>query len=80
MINALEDLNGEKVKKDELVLLEEKMLRHLGFDFNFPGPVQLMERYMRILNYDLNKTVMDMVYQICKFQLNDALFLKYKPS
>ena len=26
---------------------------------------------MRILNYDLNKTVMDMVYQICKFQLND---------
>ena len=38
MINALEDLNGEKVKKDELVLLEEKVLRHLGFDFNFNGP------------------------------------------
>ena len=38
MINALEDLNGEKVKKDDLVQLEEKILRHLGFDFNFNGP------------------------------------------
>lgn len=35
---------------------------------------------MRVLDYDLNKTVTDMAYQICKFQLNDALFLKYKPS
>ena len=35
---------------------------------------------MRILNYDLNRTIFDMSYQICKFQLNDAQFLKYQPS
>lgn len=39
-----------------------------------------MERYLRLLGYDLNPTVNDMAYQICKFQLNDANFLKFRPS
>ena len=52
----------------------------LGFDFNFPGPVQSMERFLRILDYYLNKTIYDMSFQICKFQCNDAQFLKYRPS
>jgi hypothetical protein len=39
-----------------------------------------MERYLRILDYDLNKTIYDMSFQICKFQCNDAQFLKYRPS
>lgn len=52
----------------------------LGFDFNFPGPIQSMERYLRILDYDLNRTIQDMGFQISKFQLNDAKFLKYRPS
>jgi hypothetical protein len=52
----------------------------MGFEFNFPGPMQSMERYLRILGYDKNKIVVDMSFQICKFQLNDARFLKYKPS
>ena len=38
MINALEDLNGDKCKKEDLVNLEETILRHFGFDFNFTGP------------------------------------------
>lgn len=38
MINALEDLNGDKCRKEDLVELEEKILRLLGFDFNFNGP------------------------------------------
>ena len=39
-----------------------------------------MERYLRILGYNLNKTIADITFQICKFQLNDAKFLKYRPS
>ena len=60
--------------------MEAHILVMLGFDFNFPGPVQSMERYLRILDYDLNKTIYDMSFQICKFQCNDAQFLKYRPS
>jgi hypothetical protein len=52
----------------------------MGFDFNFPGPVQSMDRFLRILNYDKNKTIREMSYQICKFQLNEAKFLNYRPS
>lgn len=52
----------------------------MQFDYNFPGPIQSLERYLRILDYDQNKTVYDMSYQICKFQLNDSLFLDYRPS
>ena len=39
-----------------------------------------MERYLRILNFDFNKIVYDMCYQICKFQMNDSKFLQYRPS
>jgi len=39
-----------------------------------------MERYLRILDYDLNKTIYDMSFQISKFQCNDAGFLNYRPS
>jgi hypothetical protein len=52
----------------------------LGFDFNFPIPMQSMDRYLRILNRDKDKTIREMSYQICKFQLNEALFLNFRPS
>lgn len=56
------------------------MLITFGFDFNFPNPIHSMERYLRILNYDKNQTVKDMSFQILKFQLNDSVFLNYRPS
>jgi hypothetical protein len=56
------------------------MLIIFGFDFNFPNPIHSMERYLRILNYDKNQTVKDMSFQILKFQLNDSVFLNYRPS
>jgi len=38
MIYALEDVNGDIVKREELIDLESKILRQFGFDFNFVGP------------------------------------------
>ena len=63
-----------------MVDLEAHMLITFGFDFNFPNPINSMERYLRILNYDKNQTVKDMSFQIMKFQLNDSVFLNYRPS
>lgn len=80
MINLLTDEEKKYVSKSSLIELEAKILCIMGFDFNFPGPMQSMERFLRVLNYDKNKTIQDMAYQICKFQLNDARFLNYKPS
>ena len=57
------------------------MIKKLNFNFVIPGPIQSMERYLRILNYDINKSVVySMAYQICKFSQNDSLFLNYRPS
>lgn len=60
--------------------MEEKILVAMDFDFNFPGPIQSLERYLRILGYDLNKIIFDIAFQVCKFSLNDAKFLNYAPS
>lgn len=76
----LTDEEKKYVNKQSLIELESQILIKMGFDFNFPGPIQSMERYLRILNYNTNKTIQDMAFQICKFQLNDARFLNYKPS
>lgn len=80
MINLLTPEEKKNVTKQSLIDLESDILIKLGFDFNFPGPVQSMERYLRILGYDLNRSVFDMSFQICKFQLNEAKFLDYRPS
>lgn len=49
MINALIDLRGKVVTKDDIVLMEEEIVLQFGFDFNFSSTLQFMERYMQIL-------------------------------
>jgi len=80
MINLLSPEEKKNVTKQSLIDLEADILIKLGFDFNFPGPIQSLERYQRLLDYQLNKTVYDMGFQICKFSLNEAMFLNYRPS
>ena len=80
MINLLSPEEKKNVTKQALIELEADILIKLGFDFNFPGPIQALERYLRVLGYDLNRSVFDMSFQICKFQLNEAKFLDYRPS
>jgi hypothetical protein len=67
MINLLSSEEKKNVTKQSLIELESDILVKLGFDFNFPGPIQTMERYLRLLGYNNNKTVYDMGFQICKF-------------
>ena len=62
MINLLNEEEKKHVSKQSLIDLEANILCKLGFDFNFPGPVQFMERYLRILGYDLNKVVYEMAF------------------
>ena len=80
MINLLSEDEKKNITKQSLIDLEADILIKMGFDYNFPGPIQSLERFLRILKYDQNKTVYDMSYQICKFQLNDSMFLEYRPS
>lgn len=67
MISLLTIEEKKYVNKRALIDLEAQILMTLGFDFNFPGPIQSMERYLRIMNYDLNGTIRGMCFQIAKF-------------
>jgi len=80
MIALLSKAEQEIVTKSSLKEMEKDIIDKLGFDFNFPGPVQTMERFLRLLEYDQNPTVFEFAYELCKFQLNDAKFLDYRPS
>ena len=67
MINLLPDEERKYVTKKQLILLEQDIIQKLGFDFNFPGPMQSMERFLRLLNYDQNPTLIDIAFQVLKF-------------
>lgn len=62
MINLLSSDEKKSVTKQSLIDLEADILIKMGFDFNFPGPVQSMERFLRLMNYDLNRSVYDMCF------------------
>ena len=50
------------MSKQQLIDLEAQILTSLGFDFSWPGPIQSMERFLRVLEFDQNKIVNDMGY------------------
>mmetsp|Transcript_2689 Transcript_2689/g.4531 ORF Transcript_2689/g.4531 Transcript_2689/m.4531 type:complete len:410 (+) Transcript_2689:474-1703(+) len=80
MINMLSDSEKKNMTKDSLADLEFDILVKLEFGFNFPGPMECVERFLRILEYDHKKIVFDMSFQICKFALTESKFLNYRPS
>ncbi len=80
MINLLSDSEKKHMNKESLVDLEFKILMELNYDFNFPGPMESVERFLRILEYDHKKIIYDMSYQICKFALTESKFMNYRYS
>jgi len=80
MIYALNDVNGDTVKREDLIDLEQKILRQFGFDFNFVGPKQFLDRYMRILELDNKPKVYKMALQILSLSIVNHKLISYRPS
>ena len=64
----------------DLINLEVDIGHRFGWNFNFQGPCEFIDRYVRILSIDKIKTIRNMACQFCKFALNEAKFLNYRPS
>jgi hypothetical protein len=62
MISLLTEEEKKSVTKQKLIDLETNILIMFGFDFNFPGPLQSMERFLRLLDYDLNSQIYEMCF------------------
>jgi hypothetical protein len=80
MIKLLNKKEKQMVTKEELEDLEFEIILMFGCDFNFHGPINFVDRYLRLLNYSNEEVIQMMCYEICKFSLNDDLFLSYMPS
>lgn len=52
MTQYLSEAERSWATTQELEKLEHDILIRFGFDFNFQGPVQFIERFLRILNYN----------------------------
>lgn len=80
MIGLLSNQEYRCVSKAELIELEYDIVIRFGCDFNFPGPIETMERFLRILGYHKNPQVVSMARDIIKQQIRQASFLNYRPS
>lgn len=66
MISLLTNDEYKHVSKQALIELEREIINLFGFDFNFPGPIESMERFLRILGYNKNKEVDKLARNILK--------------
>jgi len=80
MIIHLSEEDKVFATKEVLTDLEQDIITRFGFEFNFSGPMEFINRYLRVLGYDKNDQIKIICEQLCRFQLNYSTFLKYKPS
>lgn len=80
VISFLAEEEKKEVTVKALAIMESEVLIALGFDLSVPGPVVSIERFLHLLKVDDVPIIRQMTDQICKFALNDAHFLKYRPS
>jgi hypothetical protein len=52
MVGLLSEDEQKSITVKQMITLEADILVKLSFDFNFASPIQSMERYLRLLNYD----------------------------
>lgn len=78
--------HGVKLDKQELINLEEKILRTLEFSCHHVSPIPFLERYLRIYGVDQAEEVTDesQIYELAfsysLFMQRESHFLKYRPS
>ena len=80
MINALIDLRGKVVSKEDIVLMEEEIVLQFGFDFNFSSTFQFMERYMQVLGMQSHEGVRKTATQLIVLQNVDEEMLNHNAS
>lgn len=80
MIGLLSNDEYKCVSKQALIDMEYDIILKFGCDFNFPGPIESMERFLRLMGYHKNKQVDKICREIMKQQIREANFLNYRPS
>ena len=80
MMKLLNKKESQLCTKEDLIDLEFEMIFLFSCDFTYHNPVHFIDRYLRLLNFNNEVVINMMCIEICKFSLNDEMFLNYKPS
>lgn len=74
------------VTRDQLVALEEKVIKALDFELHYAGPLPFLERYLRIYNLDLYWSDREayvlsrLARTFCRVLLRSHTYLNLRPS
>lgn len=60
-------LERQGMTRDKLIELEEDIIYRFGFEFNYPGPVESMHRFLRLTDLNKNAEVQSTTLKILKF-------------
>ena len=86
LIKIVHDEWGVSIFKQDLIDLEEDIIRELDFELHFPFPTLFLERYQRIFglenirNGKEARLVDKLARDYCKLFLKETTCLKYNPS
>lgn len=86
MIDKLPTMLRKQVNREQLIRLEEKIIRMMDFDLQFHTPLSFLERYQRILQLDQEKTstlnlkIGYSARKLLRHMMHKSQFLTYRPS
>lgn len=67
MINLLSCIERQGMSKESFEELELDILTRFGYEFNYPGPVESMHRFLRLLGLNKEKEIESVCIKILKF-------------
>lgn len=86
MVRLVEDEWGIQIAKQDLIDLEERIIKILDYELHYTCPIVFMERYQRIFGLDqeyLNKEskmIGDLARRLLRNMVGHSSFLKFKTS
>ena len=85
LLKLLKEKHSIELKKEDVLNLEESILRLLDFNLRSVSPIDFLERYIRIFDLDSSdsaraKQTAVLSYDYCKFMQRHSCFLPYRSS
>ena len=80
MIDLLTPSEKQGLSVAKLEDLEQDIIVEFGYEFNYQGPLESLERFLRLLNRHRDEDFKSLCLRILKFQLKFSVFLNFKPS
>lgn len=85
MITILNEQHSILLKKQNLINLEEDVIRTLDFDLRSVSSMHFLERYLRLVGLDkedskTSRQIIELSHQYCRFMQRESCFLKHTAS